>query len=323
MSITWMTLKVVRKVPEAENVVSLELADPTGKELPAFTAGAHVDVEIRPGLIRQYSLYGDPEERRRYRVAVLRTETSRGGSVTVHQSLRQGDTVRVSVPRNHFPLSDGEHPSVLLAGGIGITPLYGMARALNRRGADFELHYCARSEARCAFLGALQDADYADRVRFYLTGQSPDYRLDLDSVMSNAAPNAHFYVCGPARFIDQVLETGRRHGIDEERLHREFFAPPEPAADADPDGAFQVRLERSGRTLAVPADKTIAETLKDNGVDVELSCEQGVCGTCLTALLEGEADHRDFYQTEAEQAANEQIALCCSRARSPLLVLDL
>nr|WP_277346273.1 PDR/VanB family oxidoreductase [Solimonas marina] len=273
-------------------------------------------------MIRQYSLCGFPGDTSSYRIAVLREPSSRGGSQAIHDGVSPGSKVRISVPRNHFALADNAPHSILLAGGIGITPILSMVEALNDAGQSFELHYCARSRDRCAFFDLLQAAPYCDRVRFYFNDDVSQARLDVDDLLAARRDDAHVYVCGPAGFIEHVVAAGRRRGFSDAQLHREFFAA-QPVATRSADDAFEIRLQHSGRTLQVPADMTIAQVLSAHGVDVELSCEQGVCGTCLTSLLDGEADHRDFFQTEEERAEHKQIAICCSRARSPLLTLDL
>src|SRR5690606_16597241 len=194
---------------------------------------------------------------------------------------------------------------------------------LSRAGQSFELHYCARGEQRCAFRQHLLAAPYRDRVHLYLDGSTADYSLDVARVVQQAGAGAHLYVCGPVHFIEQVLADARGAGLPETRLHREFFSAPEETSAHEPDQAFTVRLASSGQEFVVPEGQSIAAVLQQAGVPVELSCEQGVCGSCLTGLCEGNADHRDYFQTDAEKAADERVAICCSRARSPVLVLDL
>ncbi len=322
MTNAWMTVKVATKHTEALDVVSLDLVAVEGTELPAFSAGAHIDIEIEPGLVRQYSLCNNPLERSRYQIAVLRDERSRGGSVSLHENVEAGQLIRISTPRNHFSLEPTAERTVLIAGGIGVTPILCMAESLTQSRGAFEMHYCVRSQERCAFYRRIQDAPYRDRVHLYFNDRPETPRFDIKALLARTDPRAHLYVCGPAGFIDHVLDSAREAGFAEAQLHREFFAA-QSRPSASPEDAFQIRLQRSGKTLEVPADMTIAQVLAQHDVAFELSCEQGVCGTCLTRLLEGEADHRDFFLTTAEQTANDQIAICCSRARSPLLVLDI
>lgn len=305
---------------EADGICSFELARPDGDELPAFTAGAHLDVHVRSGVVRQYSLCGDPGDRRRWRIAVLREPASRGGSAGMHDVVHAGSTLRVSAPRNHFALVPAPH-SLLVAGGIGVTPILAMAQTLHREGGSFEMHYCTRSPARTAFRDQLRAAAFADRVRFHFDDGEPAQKFDAESLFSGAQPGTHLYVCGPSGFMDHVLETARRLGWPAERLHREYFAG--SVASSPADTGFDVQLAHSKRTLRIPAGKSVLEVLLGCGVDVPFSCESGVCGTCLTRVLEGTPDHRDSYLDDAERAANDQFTPCCSRSKTPVLVLDL
>ena len=311
---------VTARHDEAVDICSYELAAADGQALPAFSAGAHIDVHLADGLVRQYSLCNHPQERHRYLIGVLKDAASRGGSQALHEQVRQGDRLRISAPRNLFALHEGAERSLLFAGGIGITPILAMAEALARDGAPFELHYCARSSERAAFLARLRAAPFADRVQVHFDEQ-PETRLDAAQVLANPQPGQHLYVCGPAGFMAHVLDTAKAQGWGEDHLHREYFAP--LAVDTSADGSFAVKLNRCGRTFQVPADKTVVQVLESHGVEVPISCEQGVCGTCLTRVLEGVPEHRDLFLTEEEQAANDQFTPCCSRARSALLVLDL
>jgi vanillate O-demethylase ferredoxin subunit len=317
---SWMTLTVARKWREAAEVHGFELVDAEGRELPPFTAGAHVDVEIAPGLVRQYSLCNDPRRRDHYQIAVLREKTGRGGSAALIERIQAGQTLRVSEPRNHFALEPSARRTVLIAGGIGVTPILCMAERLDHTGAPFELHYAARSPDRAAFLeriGAL-----AGKTKVYFSEGPEAERLDLEAVLDDPAPGTHLYVCGPARLIEAALAAAKAKGWPSSRVHREFFAPPQ-GQDQGPGEAFEIEIASSGQVLSVPADKAITQVLAEHGIEVPTSCEQGVCGTCLTRVLEGVPEHRDFYLTPDEQAANDQITACCSRARSARLVLDL
>lgn len=312
-------VRVTRRVEEAEGICSFELVAHDGEELPAFSAGAHIDVHVGPGLIRQYSLSNDPSERKRYRIAVLREPASRGGSAAMHTHVQPGDVLRVSAPRNHFPLTEGPR-SLLLAGGIGITPILAMARALHTAGRPFELHYCGRSASRMAFLEELRAAAFSRNVTLH-PDDDPQQKFDAAAVLANPVHDTHLYVCGPTGFMDHVLGTARNRGWAEAQLHREYFSGTTTALATD--GSFEVRLASSGLSCQVPPGKTVIEILAANGVEIPTSCEAGVCGTCLTRVLEGVPDHRDTFLTDAERTANDQFTPCCSRALSPLLVLDL
>lgn len=314
-----LTVRVGRRVEEAEGICSFELVSPDGSALPAFSAGAHIDVHVAPGLVRQYSLSNDPAERDRYRIAVLREPSSRGGSAAMHERVQPGGLLRVSAPRNHFALADAPR-SLLVAGGIGVTPILAMARALHAQARPFEMHYCGRSARRMAFLRELEAAPFSASVVMHADDE-PAQRFNAARVLAGPAPDTHLYVCGPSGFMDHVLETARRQGWPESRLHREYFAGAATARATD--GRFEVRLASSGLTIEVPATRTVIEVLAEHGVEVPTSCEAGVCGTCLTRVLEGSPDHRDTFLTDAERAANDQFTPCCSRALSPLLVLDL
>lgn len=306
---------------EAEGICSFELVHPQGQALPAFSAGAHVDVHVAPGLVRQYSLCNDPAIRDHYRIAVLREPQSRGGSLGMHEQVQVGQLLAISAPRNHFELACGAARSLLLAGGIGITPIWAMAQALHARGEDFALHYCGRSAQRMAFVPALTEAAFAARVQLHADDGEPAQRFDADALLAAPEAGTHLYVCGPAGFMNHVLDTARRHGWPGAQLHREFFAATATAQETD--GSFNVRLASSGQSYAIPKDKSVLEVLTAAGVDVPYSCESGICGSCLTRVLEGVPEHRDSFLTDSERAANDQFTPCCSRAQTSLLVLDL
>jgi vanillate O-demethylase ferredoxin subunit len=313
-------VKVVSRCMEAEDIASFELARTDNGPLPPFPAGAHIDVEIRPGLIRQYSLCNDPGETHRYLIAVLRDPGSRGGSVAMHDLIEVGSLINISEPKNHFPLVPASR-YVLFAGGIGVTPILCMAERLMRTGADFTMHYCTRLPERTAFIERIQASSFANRVHFHFDSGEPGQKLDLPSVLAQGGSGAHLYVCGPAGFIDFVTSTAAASGWPAESVHQEYFgaAPQDSSADAP----FEVKIASSGNTYLVPVGKTVVQALAEHGVEILVSCEQGVCGTCITRVLQGTPDHRDMYFSEEEQALNDQFTPCCSRAKTPLLVLDL
>jgi vanillate O-demethylase ferredoxin subunit len=319
---TTLTVRLVRKAAEAPDICSLELMAADGSALPSFSAGSHIDVHLPGGVVRQYSLCNDPAEAHRYLIAVLRDPASRGGSLAVHDAVKEGDELHISAPKNHFALAHEAKKSLLLAGGIGVTPILCMAERLAVTGADFEMHYATRSRERTAFVDRIQRSGFADKVQFYFDDGRPAQVLDLDALLAKPEVGTHLYVCGPKGFMDAVLSTARAQGWDESQLHWEFFA----GVDATPrsgDEAFEVQLASSGRVIAVAPDKTVTRALAEAGVEVMVSCEQGVCGTCLTRVLGGTPDHRDAYLTAEEQAANDQFTPCCSRSKSARLVLDL
>ncbi|RYY81821.1 MAG: oxidoreductase [Comamonadaceae bacterium] len=315
---TLLEVRIARLEQAATDVVALELVALDGGELPAFEAGAHVDVVVAPGLVRQYSLCGDPAERHRYRLGILREPASRGGSEGVHARFAVGQVIQVGLPRNNFPLVDEAAPALLLAGGIGITPILSMARALHARGVPFALHYCTRSRDRAAFAAELAASPFARSVHFH-HDDDPASRFALEDCLADAAPGTHLYVCGPEGFIGFVTAGAAARGWDASRVHVEHFK----AAVVQDGEAFTVVAARSGATVQVPAGTTVAEALLAAGVPVMLSCEQGICGTCLVPVLEGVPDHRDQYQTDDEKAGNAHMTPCCSRSLSPRLVLDI
>jgi len=315
-----LAVKVLRKKQEAEGIASFELAKPDGSALPAFSAGSHIDVQVPGGLTRQYSLCNDAAEQHRYRIAVLRDPASRGGSVAMHDTLKEGDTLLISEPRNHFPLVHAKR-TLLLAGGIGVTPLLAMAQRLATTGADFVLHYCARSPARTAFREEIAASAFAQRVQYHFDDGDAAQKLDLEAQLRAPDPGTHLYVCGPTGFIDWVVQAANRLGWNKENVHLEYFgaAPQDTAGDR----AFRVTIASSGASYEIPADQTVVQALQQHGVEILVSCEQGVCGTCITRVLEGECDHRDLYFTDEEKAKHDQFTPCCSRAKSGVLVLDL
>ncbi|MGE4335480.1 MAG: 2Fe-2S iron-sulfur cluster-binding protein [Pigmentiphaga sp.] len=315
-----MKVQVKKKIAEAEDIVALELADPSGQPLPVFSAGAHIDVQLGGGLSRQYSLCNNPVDRSRYVLGVLLEPESRGGSKAVH-ALNEGDILEISEPRNHFPLDAGAKQSVLMAGGIGITPILCMAERLAHIGSAFKLHYCTRTPERTAFRARLEAEGMQPHARVYYDNAAEGERLNLKEAIGEPQADKHLYVCGPSGFIDVVLNTAKSLGWPESRLHREYFTG--VTATTGEGDTFQVKVASSGQVIDIEPDQSITDALAANGIDIPVSCEQGVCGTCLTRVLEGEPDHRDLYLTDAERDANDQMLPCCSRSKSPLLVLDL
>jgi ferredoxin-NADP reductase len=316
-----LSVQVVRKRVEAADICTFELADPLGNALPSFSAGSHVDVYIGDGLVRQYSLCNDPREAHRYMIAVLRVAPSRGGSRAMHDAVQEGDVLEISEPRNHFRLAHGAKRSLLVAGGIGITPILCMAERLANIGADFEMHYCTRSPGRTAFMERIEQSSFAERVHFHFDDGLPEQKLDANGLLAHPRPDTHLYVCGPTGFMDWLLGTARARAWPPQRLHREYFASELRALPSDME--FEVRLASTGKVYRVGKDQTVVAALEQHGIEIPTSCAQGVCGTCLTRVLDGEPDHRDIYQTDAERTRNDQFTPCCSRARSPRLVLDL
>lgn len=305
----------------ADGIASFELAAVDDSPLPDFLAGAHIDVHLPGGLIRQYSLYDLPGEHQRYRISVLRDPASRGGSVQLLDTVREGERLAISAPRNHFGLHAGPERSLLFAGGIGVTPILCMAEQLSREGRPFELHYCGRSLSRMAFVDRLNASSYARQVQVHVDDGPEAQKLDARKAIGAPATDKHLYVCGPTGFMDHILGTARALGWEEEYLHREYFAA--APIDHSADGPFELQIKSSGRVIPVTADQSAADALLAAGFDLSLSCEQGVCGTCITKVAGGTPDHRDLYLTDAEHERNDCFTPCCSRARTTRLVLDI
>jgi vanillate O-demethylase ferredoxin subunit len=316
-----LQVRVAGKVSEADGISSFELVAADGAPLPPFEAGAHIDVHLRDGLLRQYSLCNPPHERHRYLIAVLRDPSSRGGSTAMHDEIEAGHLITISAPKNHFALEPAAARSLLFAGGIGVTPILAMAEELAGAGADFEMHYSARTPERAAFLQRIAAAPYATRVHVHYDSGDAAQKLDCAAVLGAPRADTHIYVCGPGGYIDHVLGAANALGWPAAQVHREYFsaAPVDEAGDT----AFDVKLASSGQVFTIPPGRTVVEVLAEHGIDIPVSCEQGVCGTCLTRVTAGVPDHRDVYLTDEERAANDQFTPCCSRSKSAVLSLDL
>jgi vanillate O-demethylase ferredoxin subunit len=323
MSTKTFSVRVNRIRREAIDIASYELVEPNGQPLPAFTPGSHIDVHLGPNLIRQYSLCNGPDDLGHYVIAVKREPESRGGSAAMHERVKEGDLLTISEPRNNFPLEpDAEHHT-LLAGGIGVTPILSMARHLCAAGASFELHYFTRSLQHTAFHDVLSGPEYKGKgkVDFHYAIEPAALRPYLRRLLWRRPPGAHLYLCGPKPFMDMIEEVAAPTWPPE-TVHLEYFTA-DPRALTGPQDAFEVRLAMSGGTYTVPEGKSIVEVLAEHGIHVEVSCEQGVCGTCLTGVLEGVPDHRDMFLTDEEHQEGDKMTVCVSRAKSPVLVLDL
>ncbi len=307
-------------VLEAEGIASFEFRHPRGEELPAFTGGAHIDVHIEPGLVRQYSLCNDPRERYRYVVAVQREEAGRGGSRALHDKVRVGDILTISAPHNFFPLAASAHRHLLIAGGIGITPMMAMIAELEARGADYHLRYCTRSPEKTAFLQRLAPLISAGKVELHHDGGDPARGLDLAATLKQVETDTHLYYCGPPGFM-QAATAAAAHWQAETVHFEHFSAPIERTARVEGNEPFKIKLLHSKLELEVPADKTIVDVLREHDVFIETSCEEGFCGTCLTRYVQGEPEHRDTVLSEEDR--KEFVLVCCARSKSSELVLDL
>lgn len=302
---------------EADGVVSVHLRQPDGGELPAWEPGAHVDLHLPGGIIRQYSLNGTSADRSTWRVSVLLEPASRGGSRAVHESLHAGDPLDVVGPRNNFPLVDSAE-YLFIAGGIGITPILPMLEQASASGARWSLLYGGRSRSSMAFLPEL--ARLGERV--LVRPQDEHGLLDLDSFLGAPRENTTVYCCGPEPLLAAVERLCAAWPTGTLHLER-FAARPQTPADLDAEQPFEVVLHRTGRTVTVPAGKAVLEALEDNGIEPLNSCREGICGTCETKVLEGIPDHRDSLLSPEERTANDTMMICVGRALCPRLVLDL
>jgi ferredoxin-NADP reductase len=304
---------------EAQDIISIELRPAPGHRLPSFMPGAHIDLHLPGGLVRSYSLCNEAGSTDRYVIGVLRDKTSRGGSRAVHEQLRIAMPLTISAPRNHFPLEETAAHSVLIAGGIGITPLLCMARQLAKLGRSYEVLYFARSRAAAAFADELEAL--GARVHWHFddeAGGPPDL---CGLIAQRQADGTHFYACGPTAMLD-VFETSCKDlGIANAHLERFSAKAVEAATDARTQ--YAVELRKSGLNFQVTAGTTLHDMLIDLKVEVPWSCEEGICGACETRVLEGQVDHRDMVLTPAEQAAHKVMMVCVSGCKSERLVLDL
>lgn len=309
-----LKLRVASKAQLTDQIVGLKLESADGSVLPGFGGGAHLNLHLGKGLSRQYSLCNPAESPAAYELAVLIESESRGGSKAV-AALAVGDLVESDEPQNHFGLKTASNHR-LFAAGIGITPMLAMARELEGRGSKFDLLYRAKSSDKAAFYSDLTGSDF---TQFSFSSEGT---LDLADKVAAPGADEQLYVCGPQRFIDAVLEAAKEAGWRSDQLNREYFNAAVPESE-DGDKPFTVKLKSTGDEYQIPVDQTISQVLEDAGVFVPLSCESGVCGTCLVDVISGEPDHRDLYMSDEEHAANLQITVCCSRSKTPLLEIDL
>ncbi|WP_326538705.1 PDR/VanB family oxidoreductase [Pseudorhodoferax sp.] len=316
-----MQLLVARLTQEAQDVLGLELRAPDGGTLPAFTAGAHVDVRLPGGICRQYSLANSPLDRDRYVLGVGLAPASRGGSAYLHQGLAAGDTLEVGAPRALFGIAPEATEHVFVAGGIGVTPILSMVHWCQAQGRPWRLLYCVRTRARAAYAWTL--ARHGERVRLHVDQEADGAPPDLAAWLRDAPAGAHVYCCGPEGLMGAVGAAAAECGLPKAATHFERFAPPEAVACAVPAGGFQVVLRRSGKSLHVRPDQSLLDALEEASVGVPFSCREGMCRSCEVPLLAGQADHRDFVLSDAERDAHTCILPCVSRARSAELVLDL
>jgi len=311
---------VTERRDEAEGVVSLRLTAPDGSALPGWTPGAHLDVILPSGLIRQYSLCGDPADTSGYRIAILREQVSRGGSEEVHDHVYPGTRLALRGPRNHFPLVDAQE-YLLIAGGVGITPLLPMSQEIAARGVPWKMIYGGRRRASMAFVDELRGLAGG---RLELVPEDEAGYPDVAGALAGRAPGTAVYCCGPEGLLRAVEEHCARLGISE-WLHLERFAANSALPPPTPTGtdSFEVYLAKSDITVVVPPNRSLLSSVRDVLPDVAFSCQEGVCGTCETEVLEGVPDHRDQVLTDDEREAGDTMMICVGRSKSPRLVLNL
>jgi ferredoxin-NADP reductase len=306
-------LNAIRYV--ARDTSIYELTNVAGTPLPPYAPGAHIDLHLPNGIVRQYSLLEPEPSGETYSIAVKRDPASRGGSRSVHEELRVGQTLTISAPRNNFPLVENASHVILLAGGIGITPIWCMAQRLHKLGRSWALHYACRSRADMAFLDALAEMG---KAHFHFDDENQGKVLDVGSIVAGAPRDAHLYCCGPTPML-QAFEQATA-SWPRAQVHVEYFTPkPQPAKK----GGFVVELARSGQEFVIPEGESILQVLLNAGVDVDYSCELGICGACEQRVLAGTPEHRDAILSEEEQAANTRVMICCAGCKSERLVLDL
>lgn len=309
-----LTLTVIEKKPVAIDIVELGFASPPGVQLPGFAAGAHIDLHLGPDCIRQYSLVNPSDCPEHYRIAVARDANTRGGSSFVHDQLQVGQTIEASEPRNHFPLVANAREHVFIAGGIGVTPILAMIRHCERIGYRWTLNYATRSRQRCAYASELEL--HGDRVCFHHDDISGG-PIKVEAALPEPAPGRHLYCCGPEPLMRAVHEATASWLPD--HVHFEWFKADSSGTNTL-DESFEIVLGRSGKRLTVPASKSVLQVLRENGVPIASVCSEGVCGTCETAVLSGDVDHRDKVLTEIERKSNATMMVCCSRARGEIIL---
>ncbi len=324
-----MRLQLRQVTHQAESINSFEMVDPEGKDLPEYSAGAHIDFYFRDGSIRQYSLCGDPSDRKRYLIAVLRDEKGRGGSIALHERLHVQREVYVGKPRNNFPIDEKAKHHLMIAGGIGVTPMLSMIYELQKTGGDYTLHYCTKSQKNTAFQAEFAPLIESGKVIVHHDQGIPGNGLDIKKLLEEYNSGTHLYYCGPPGFMSAVKEFSSHW--PEGTVHFEYFGAPvkdkeiaeenTKTAESESIDGFQVKIASTGALYQIPDDKTIIDVLAENGVNIDMSCNSGLCKTCAIKYIEGEVDHQDVVLSQAERS--EYMTPCVSRAKSDLLVLDI
>ncbi|WP_315765414.1 MULTISPECIES: PDR/VanB family oxidoreductase [unclassified Bradyrhizobium] len=314
------TVVVARKAIEAYNMASFELVPADDQPLPGFTPGSHIDVTLPNGLIRQYSLWNSSSERNRYCIGVWKDANSRGGSKALHLDIQEGDKLQVSRPRNRLKVPKTTTRALLLARGIGVTPMLSIADALKAKNIPFELHYVFALMSPDSFRSTIEASSFAENTTFYKESSEDNQLLKPTTVLADRPEDTQLFICGVDWWQDPIVALAKQKGFAEERIHVERFTA--KAAAALLDKVFEVKIASTGATFKIPGDKTVTAFLEESGVKIQTSCEQGMCGTCKTKVLEGEIDHRDK-RLSSEQRAQGYFLPCVSRAKGDTLVLDL
>jgi ferredoxin-NADP reductase len=312
--------RVTRITQAASEIHLIELAAAQGQQLPPFSAGSHIDLHLPNGMVRSYSLSGAPGESEHYFIGVKNEPQGSGGSRFIHEHLKIGDELDISRPRNNFGLQEQADHTVLIAGGIGVTPLVSMSLRLENIGRPWELHYAGRHRGSTAFIPEL--SAFGSKVSFYLRNGAEDpaqsRRMEIPAIVEAAPPGSHFYCCGPTEMINGFLAA--TSSLPAERVHFERFANDQPI---DKDGSFTVILKQSGETVEIPSGQTILAVLLERGIDAPYSCMEGICSACETRVLAGIPEHHDMILSAEQKAANNVMMICCSRSKTPELVLEL
>lgn len=310
-----MNLRLTAIAYAAQDTHTFEFRRPEGGPLPAVEPGAHIDIHLPNGMMRQYSLTTTEGDGDRYIVGIKRDRTSRGGSIYIHDHLKVGQIVKIGGPRNNFPLDLSAPHTVLIAGGIGVTPIRCMAQRLIAKGLPFTMYYSCRTRSEAAFLDELSQRP---EVTLHFDDEAAGKFLDMKGIVANAPAGSHFYCCGPTPMLAVYEEATK--DLPPGQMHIEYFTAKESAAT---EGGYTVALQKSGREFSIPEGKTILQVLREAGVDMTYSCEEGVCGACETVVVSGTPDHRDNILTESERQASKTMMICCSGSKSARLVLDL
>lgn len=317
---TTFQVRVAAIRQEATDIVSFELRRADGGGLPPFEAGAHIDVRLPDLPARQYSLCNAPSETERYLIAVLKEPASRGGSRHLHEKVAIDDCLTISAPKNHFALDPTAERSLLIAGGIGVTPLLAMAESLTAGKAEWQMHYCCRSRDRMAFADRIGAERFTNRIHPHLDDGDDAQKLQLPALLEKRQGRDHLYICGPSGFLDWVKGAALAAGWPEDAIHTEYFSG--TVEHRDSDAGFKIEVEGTGQIIAVGASQTALDALIQAGIDVPNSCAEGVCGMCMTPVLEGTPDHRDQFLTASERARNDHFMPCCSRSKSERLLIS-